>query len=385
MVTVELTGACVSLSRVHGHAQGRRRAHLEGPRPGRDVGGAVRRRPGRDRVRGLALTARARRWCRDHRRRSDRARPAVATGGPSGPLAARRSSGATSRAHEVDRAVVRRTSARAYTVGITGAPGAGKSTLTSAAVATARASRRADRRARHRSVVAVHRWRHARRSHAHERARARRRRVHPFDGDPWPPRRAGLGHAARRSGCSTPSGSRGSLVETVGVGQVEVEVAGAADTTVVVVNPGWGDSRPGQQGRAHGDRRRVRGQQGRPRRRRADRARPRADARPDPGRGDGGGGLRSSPRSGPPAQGTDELWAAIGAPPAHLEATRASWSTASGPAPRRAGPGRAAAAPSRGRGPPRRRPIAQAIEADLSRGEHRPVDGRRSDPRWRRP
>lgn len=31
------------------------------------------------------------------------------------------------------------------------------------------------------------------------------------------------------------------VVETVGVGQVEVEVAGAADTTVVVVNPGWGD------------------------------------------------------------------------------------------------------------------------------------------------
>ena len=31
------------------------------------------------------------------------------------------------------------------------------------------------------------------------------------------------------------------LVETVGVGQVEVEVAGAADTTVVVLNPGWGD------------------------------------------------------------------------------------------------------------------------------------------------
>jgi LAO/AO transport system kinase len=32
------------------------------------------------------------------------------------------------------------------------------------------------------------------------------------------------------------------VVETVGVGQVEVEVAGAADTTVVVVNPGWGDA-----------------------------------------------------------------------------------------------------------------------------------------------
>ncbi|MEX1006751.1 MAG: methylmalonyl Co-A mutase-associated GTPase MeaB [Acidimicrobiia bacterium] len=32
------------------------------------------------------------------------------------------------------------------------------------------------------------------------------------------------------------------LVETVGVGQVEVAVAGTADTTVVVVTPGWGDA-----------------------------------------------------------------------------------------------------------------------------------------------
>jgi LAO/AO transport system kinase len=32
------------------------------------------------------------------------------------------------------------------------------------------------------------------------------------------------------------------FIETVGVGQVEVDVAGAADSTVVVVNPGWGDS-----------------------------------------------------------------------------------------------------------------------------------------------
>jgi LAO/AO transport system kinase len=31
------------------------------------------------------------------------------------------------------------------------------------------------------------------------------------------------------------------LLETVGVGQVEIEVAGTADTTVVVVTPGWGD------------------------------------------------------------------------------------------------------------------------------------------------
>ena len=32
------------------------------------------------------------------------------------------------------------------------------------------------------------------------------------------------------------------IVETVGVGQMEVEVASAADTTKVVVTPGWGDS-----------------------------------------------------------------------------------------------------------------------------------------------
>jgi len=32
------------------------------------------------------------------------------------------------------------------------------------------------------------------------------------------------------------------LVETVGVGQMEVDIASAADTTIVVVNPGWGDA-----------------------------------------------------------------------------------------------------------------------------------------------
>jgi LAO/AO transport system kinase len=32
------------------------------------------------------------------------------------------------------------------------------------------------------------------------------------------------------------------VVETVGVGQMEVDIASAADSTVVVLNPGWGDS-----------------------------------------------------------------------------------------------------------------------------------------------
>ncbi len=31
------------------------------------------------------------------------------------------------------------------------------------------------------------------------------------------------------------------IIETVGVGQSEVEIAATADTTIVVVNPGWGD------------------------------------------------------------------------------------------------------------------------------------------------
>jgi LAO/AO transport system kinase len=32
------------------------------------------------------------------------------------------------------------------------------------------------------------------------------------------------------------------LIETVGVGQMEVDIASAADTTIVVMNPGWGDA-----------------------------------------------------------------------------------------------------------------------------------------------
>ena len=32
------------------------------------------------------------------------------------------------------------------------------------------------------------------------------------------------------------------IIETVGVGQVEVDIAGTADTTIVVVTPGWGDA-----------------------------------------------------------------------------------------------------------------------------------------------
>ena len=130
---------------------------------------------------------------------------------------------------------------QAYTVGLTGAPGAGKSTLTSALVGEVR---RADLPI---AVLAI---------------------------DPSSPFTGGaiLGDRVRMQDHATDRGvfirsmaTRGHLgglslatleavrvldavgwpwvvIETVGVGQVEVEVAGAADTTVVVVNPGWGDA-----------------------------------------------------------------------------------------------------------------------------------------------
>jgi LAO/AO transport system kinase len=129
----------------------------------------------------------------------------------------------------------------AYTVGLTGSPGAGKSTLTSAVIRHLR--RRGDEVA----VLAI---------------------------DPSSPFTGGaiLGDRVRMQDHATDPGvfirsmaTRGHLgglslaapeavrlldavgwpwvlVETVGVGQVEVDIAGNADTTVVVVNPGWGDT-----------------------------------------------------------------------------------------------------------------------------------------------
>ncbi len=129
----------------------------------------------------------------------------------------------------------------AHVTGVTGAPGAGKSTLTDRLIAEVRAA--GDEIA----VVAV---------------------------DPSSPFTGGaiLGDRVRMQGhIDDPGvyirslGSRGALggisaatprvvavldgvgfphvvVETVGVGQAEVEIASNTDTTIVVVNPGWGDS-----------------------------------------------------------------------------------------------------------------------------------------------
>jgi len=130
---------------------------------------------------------------------------------------------------------------RAWTIGMTGAPGAGKSTLTDELVVRLRAD------GSEVGVLAV---------------------------DPSSPFSGGaiLGDRVRMQHHTTDTGvfirsmaSRGHLgglalatpqsvrvldavgkgwivIETVGVGQVEVEVAGHADTTIVVVNPGWGDA-----------------------------------------------------------------------------------------------------------------------------------------------
>jgi LAO/AO transport system kinase len=132
-----------------------------------------------------------------------------------------------------------------YTVGITGSPGAGKSTLTDRLIGVGRTRGFAGPGAV--AVIAID-------------------PTSPFSGG------AILGDRVRMQGHATDDGvfirsmaTKGHLgglalavpdairvlsavgmpiviVETVGVGQQEVEVAAAADTTVVVVNPGWGDA-----------------------------------------------------------------------------------------------------------------------------------------------
>ena len=67
-----------------------------------------------------------------------------------------------------------------------------------------------------------------------------KRRLHPLDGLARPPRRAGVDDAAGAAGARRRR-LRRVLVETVGVGQSEVEIAGLADTTLVLLAPGMGD------------------------------------------------------------------------------------------------------------------------------------------------
>ncbi|WP_420438759.1 methylmalonyl Co-A mutase-associated GTPase MeaB [Candidatus Poriferisodalis sp.] len=132
-------------------------------------------------------------------------------------------------------------SGSAHTVGITGAPGAGKSTLNSAVVGVAR--ERGERLA----VLAIDP------SSPFSGGAILGDRVrmsdHTFDEGVYIRSMATRGHLGGLT-LATPLAVRvldalgwpWVVVETVGVGQVETEIVGAADTTVVVVNPGWGDS-----------------------------------------------------------------------------------------------------------------------------------------------
>jgi LAO/AO transport system kinase len=132
-------------------------------------------------------------------------------------------------------------SGSAYTVGITGSPGAGKSTLTAGLIRTLRAT------GDEVGVLAVDP------SSPFSGGAILGDRVrmqdHTLDAGVFIRSMATRGHVGGLA-LATPEAVRlldavglpWVLVETVGVGQVEVEVAGAADTTLVVVTPGWGDA-----------------------------------------------------------------------------------------------------------------------------------------------
>ena len=142
-------------------------------------------------------------------------------------------------AGELDAALARH-GGRGYTVGITGAPGAGKSTLVGALL---RESLAADERV---AVLALYPSSPLTRGAI----LGDRLRMDHVAGDPRVFVRS-MTADAHGGGLSllTPlvlraldaAGWPWLLLETVGVGQVELDVAEAAATTVVVLNPGWGD------------------------------------------------------------------------------------------------------------------------------------------------
>jgi LAO/AO transport system kinase len=129
---------------------------------------------------------------------------------------------------------------RAWSVGITGAPGAGKSTLTDALVSCMRAE---DLEV---GVLAVDPSSpFSGGAILGDRVRMQR---HSTDPSVFIRSMASRGHLGGLAVATPQSvrvldavGKAWVIIETVGVGQVEVEIASQADTTIVVVNPGWGD------------------------------------------------------------------------------------------------------------------------------------------------
>ena len=129
----------------------------------------------------------------------------------------------------------------AYSIGITGAPGAGKSTLTEKLVGRAR---QAGNKV---GVLAIDPSSPF--SGGALLGDRVRMQSHALDPDVFIRSMATRGHLGGIS-LATPeamrvleaSGKDIVMIETVGVGQSEVEITDACDTTLVVVTPGWGDA-----------------------------------------------------------------------------------------------------------------------------------------------
>ncbi|MGA9161646.1 MAG: methylmalonyl Co-A mutase-associated GTPase MeaB [Actinomycetota bacterium] len=129
----------------------------------------------------------------------------------------------------------------AYTVGLTGSPGVGKSTIVGEIVGRARA------RGRSVAVLAIDPTSPL--SGGALLGDRLRMQAHATDPSVFIRSMATRGHlggmalaAPEAIRVLDAAGRDLVIVETVGVGQAEVDVAAATDTTVVVVSPGWGDA-----------------------------------------------------------------------------------------------------------------------------------------------
>ncbi|MBC5809415.1 MAG: methylmalonyl Co-A mutase-associated GTPase MeaB [Candidatus Eremiobacteraeota bacterium] len=130
---------------------------------------------------------------------------------------------------------------RALTIGLTGPPGVGKSTLSSALVKTARAAGK--------SVGVVSVDPSSPFSHGAILGDRIRLTEHFVDPEVFIRSMASRGHLGGLAGATGDAvafmdafGKDVILIETVGVGQSEIEIAELADTTIVAMQPGSGDS-----------------------------------------------------------------------------------------------------------------------------------------------